>query len=105
MATLVFFDFPFHVPMEVSPQIVGLADSITQEPGFMWKIWTEDLANKTAGGVYMFASEETARAYVEKHTSRVTAMGVPREAIYAKVLSVQKEASEITKATALITPQ
>ena len=29
---------------EMSEQLVELAESINQEPGFLWKIWTENAA-------------------------------------------------------------
>ena len=35
------FDFPGPFGAEMSHQLVELAESINQEPGFIWKIWTE----------------------------------------------------------------
>ena len=41
---LVQIHFDFHGPFgaEMSSQLVELAESINQEPGFIWKIWTEN---------------------------------------------------------------
>ncbi len=69
---LVQIHFDFHGPfgVEMSHQLVELAESINQEPGFIWKIWTENEANHEAGGIYLFQDEDTALAYVQKtHSS------------------------------------
>ncbi|VTN14638.1 Putative monooxygenase ydhR [Raoultella terrigena] len=60
--------FAFNGPFgsEMSRQLVELAESINQEPGFIWKIWTESEKNYEAGGIYLFADEETALAYLTK---------------------------------------
>lgn len=68
------FQGPFGADM--SRQLVELAESINQEPGFIWKIWTENEKNQQAGGIYLFKDEETALAYVKKHTVRLRAFGV-----------------------------
>lgn len=72
--------FEFHVPFgaEMSRQLVELAESINLEPGFIWKIWTENEANQEAGGIYLFQDEDTALAYVKKHTARLKPLGVER---------------------------
>lgn len=53
----------------------GLAESINQEPGFIAKIWTENIATGEAGGIYHFADRASAQAYLEMHSTRVEAMG------------------------------
>lgn len=57
--------FAFNGPFgsEMSRQLVELAESINQEPGFIWKVWTENEKNQEAGGIYLFENEETALAY------------------------------------------
>lgn len=47
----------------MADQLGGLAASINQEPGFLWKVWTESEQNQEAGGIYLFETEETALAY------------------------------------------
>jgi hypothetical protein len=39
------------------------APSIASLPGLLWKIWTYNDAERAAGGVYLFDSEEHARAW------------------------------------------
>ncbi|NOH78117.1 monooxygenase [Vibrio sp. RE86] len=71
-------DFEYHGPMgeAMSNALVGLAESINQEPGLIWKIWTESEADKLGGGVYLFEDEATAKNYLEMHAARLKEMGV-----------------------------
>ncbi len=43
MATLLQLHFAFNGPFgdEMAEQLKPLAESINQEPGFLWKVWTE----------------------------------------------------------------
>lgn len=68
------FDGPFG--SEMAAQLRDLAESINQEPGFLWKVWTENQTERLAGGVYAFKDEQTLNAYVKKHSARLEAMGV-----------------------------
>ena len=45
-------DFEFNGPFgeEMSNALVDLAKSINNEPGMIWKIWTENEAEKLGGG-------------------------------------------------------
>lgn len=54
MKKLLQLHFAFQGPFgsEMSEQLKDLADSINEEPGFIWKIWTESQQNKEAGGIY-----------------------------------------------------
>ncbi|MDP5291165.1 monooxygenase [Oceanimonas sp. CHS3-5] len=78
MKTVVQVDFPFAGPFgeEMAEAMAGLAHSITEEPGFIWKIWTENPVDGEAGGVYLFEDETSARRYLEKHTARLESFGV-----------------------------
>ena len=38
-------------------QLAELAESIADEPGLIWKIWTENAQESTAGGIYLFSDE------------------------------------------------
>lgn len=71
-------DFQYDGPMgeEMSKALVGLAESINQEPGMIWKIWTENTAAKLGGGVYLFADGKSAEDYLQMHSARLNAMGV-----------------------------
>ncbi|MCG6463321.1 monooxygenase [Vibrio parahaemolyticus] len=78
MAKLLQVDFEFHGPFgeEMSNTLVDLAQSINQEPGMIWKIWTESEKDKLGGGIYLFEDEATAQAYLEMHVTRLRKMGV-----------------------------
>jgi hypothetical protein len=94
---LVQFDFPYAGPFgeDMTAALRGLADSIREEPGLRWKIWTENEAAGEAGGIYLFESAETAEAYVRKHGERLAGFGVT--GIRAKVFDVNPALSAITR--------
>ena len=71
-------DFPTTGPFgaEMSEMMKGLAESIANEPGLIWKLWTENAETGEAGGIYCFESLETLNAYKDMHAARLTAMGV-----------------------------
>lgn len=96
MAKLLQIDFPFTGPFgaEMAEALKDLAVSITEEPGFIWKIWTENASEKDAGGIYLFKTEEAAEAYLEKHTARLKGLGV--EKVHAKIFDVNPDLSKIT---------
>lgn len=89
--------FDFHGPFgdEMSRQLVELAESINNEPGFIWKIWTENEATQEAGGIYLFQNEETAIAYVKKHAARLRPMGV-NEVIF-KIFDVNEPLTTLNR--------
>jgi len=72
-------DFEYQGPMgkEMAKALVALAESINEEPGLIWKIWTESEVEKRGGGIYLFDDEPHAQAYLEMHAARLKAMGVP----------------------------
>jgi len=78
MATLLQIDFPFGGPFgaDMAQALDGLARSINDEPGFLWKIWTENAAAGTAGGIYLFADNASAEAYLAKHSARLEGFGI-----------------------------
>lgn len=78
---------------EMASAMAELAESIAQEPGFLWKIWTENRDTWEAGGIYLFEDESSAKAYLEKHTSRLKGFGVPK--VNGKVFQVNGRLSEI----------
>ena len=78
MATLLQLHFAFNGPFgdAMVEQLEPLAESINQEPGFLWKVWTESEKNHEAGGIYLFTDEKSALAYLETqnvHTEEVDA--------------------------------
>ncbi|MBW2807068.1 monooxygenase [Escherichia coli] len=98
MATLLQLHFAFNGPFgdAMAEQLKPLAESINQEPGFLWKVWTESEKNHEAGGIYLFTDEKSALAYLEKHTARLKNLGV--EEVVAKAFDVNEPLSQINQA-------
>ncbi len=98
MYKLLQVDFAFNGPFgnAMTNALNELALSITAEPGFIWKIWTENESLKEAGGIYLFESEATAQAYLEKHTARLKGLGV--DEVRGRIYDINVELSKITKA-------
>ena len=78
MTTLLVFEFGFRGPWgkEMAHALNGLALDIAQEPGLIWKVWTEAADRGVAGGVYLFDSVEHAQTYTEKHSARLKDFGI-----------------------------
>jgi hypothetical protein len=97
-AILLIFDFPARPPggPEQAAALRALAESIAQEPGLVWKIWTESVAEGRAGGVYLFESRAAAEAYHAMHAERLGRAGVT--GIEATYRTVNLPQSRITRA-------
>lgn len=97
MQTVLQIDFPFTGPFgeEMQQAMQSLAESISQEPGLLWKIWTENPDTQEAGGIYLFSDATTAQAYLKMHSERLTASGI--SGIQAKLFSVNSSLSKICK--------
>ena len=95
MAVILQVHFPFDGPFgeAMVKAMTPLARSINDEPGLIWKIWTEDEQAGRAGGVYLFATRKDAEAYRQMHTARLEGMGVT--GIEAQVLEANEALSAI----------
>lgn len=94
-----YLDFPHQEPWGnemATSQMTELVESITKEPGFIWKIWTENKENTSAGGVYLFNTRENAEKYLEKHSERLTQWGY--KDIRGRVFETNEKLSEIGRA-------
>lgn len=98
MPVLLQLDFPFNGPWgdEMSAGMRELAASIAQEPGLVWKIWTENRDTSEAGGIYLFADRASAESYLDMHSARLRAFGVA--AVNAKFFDVNVPLSQIDRA-------
>lgn len=98
MAVLLQVDFPFTGPWgdEMAGAMEALATSIAQEPGLLWKIWTENRETGEAGGVYLFADAASAKAYLEMHRARLLGFGIPE--VRGKLFDVNVPLSQIDRA-------
>ncbi|KJZ11506.1 monooxygenase [Marinomonas sp. S3726] len=78
MQKLLQVDFQFNGPFgdEMSAVLEDIAHSINNEPGMIWKIWTESEKKKLGGGVYLFKDETSAQNYLEMHSARLSEMGI-----------------------------
>lgn len=91
-------DFPFDGPWDkaMHTAMQDLAASINEEPGFIWKIWTESPIDKSAGGIYLFDSRHNAQKYLEMHTERLAAAGI--KDVRGRVFAINDKLSELNKA-------
>lgn len=98
MSFILHVDFPYQGPWGAQMQhaMQSLAESINQEPGFIWKIWTENQHQLEAGGIYLFETEQTAQQYLDKHAARLKEFGVP--VVNAKIFAVHQGLSLQNKA-------
>ena len=98
MPILLQIDFDFHGPWgdDMTQAMRELATSIADEPGLIWKIWTENADTGEAGGVYLFTDRPSADDYLTKHRQRLHGFGVRQ--VNAKVFAVNAELSRIDRA-------
>lgn len=98
MKKLLQIDFAMQEPFgeAMSEAFAPLAESIAQEKGLIWKIWTENAATKEAGGIYLFEDEATAMAYLQMHTARLNSFGI--SPINAKIFDINEPLSLIDRA-------
>jgi len=93
-----YVDFP-HKELwgtEMASQMTELAQSIMDEPGCVWKIWTENSQGENAGGVYLFDIRKNAENYLKKHTERLEQWGYSN--IRGRIFEINEELSLIGKA-------
>lgn len=97
MVTILQVDFPLDGPFanEMAEQFKDLAESINHEPGFLWKIWTENESEQEASGIYAFDNKTHANQYLEMHSQRIKSMGVPY--VNAKIFDVNESLTKINK--------
>jgi len=98
MTILLQVDFPSNGPfhMDMAQAYQPLAESINQEPGLIWKIWTENSETNEAGGIYLFDTCENAQNYLDMHTARLHSFGIKN--IRAKIFEVNEPLSMINQA-------
>lgn len=99
MAVVVQVNFPMQGPWgaEMAEAFHGLAESINDEPGFLWKVWIEDQQAGRSGGIYLFDTREHAQAYVTMHTERLAGFGITE--VSATFSDVNEPLSTLNRAT------
>ncbi len=78
MPTVFQVDYPFTGPWgaEMFDAMQSLAQDIAQEPGLIWKIWTENPTTGRAGGIYLFETPGASEAFATKHLARLESLGI-----------------------------
>lgn len=97
MTKLLQVDFAYQGPFGevMNDALKELAETINQEPGMIWKLWTENEETQEAGGVYLFEDATTAQAYLEMHSSRLKAMGIAE--VRGKLFDINETLSVINQ--------
>ncbi len=95
MKKLLQLHFSFNGPFgeEMSAALRELAESINHEPGFIWKIWTENADNREGGGIYLFEDEASALAYLDMHAARLKAFGV--DEVHSRIFNINAPLTRI----------
>nr|WP_218136982.1 monooxygenase [Acinetobacter indicus] len=101
MAVILQVDFPSNGPFgaEMATAYRELAASINQEPGLIWKIWTENSDTQQAGGIYLFDTKHRAEQYLQMHTARLQSFGIDK--IHGKIFEINTELSVLNQAAFL----
>ncbi|WP_017547527.1 monooxygenase [Salinicoccus carnicancri] len=101
MSVILQVDFSMEGPFgsEMASQFEELAESINEERGFQWKIWTEDADNKEAGGIYVFDTKENAQKYLDMHAKRLKSFGI--DEVNAKIFDINRQLTKITDGPAV----
>ena len=73
-----------------------LAESIAQESGVVWKIWTLDESTGDFGSTYLFRDLAALEAYKAMHVKRLEAIGVTVTSDH--VFDIMEDLSAITHA-------
>jgi hypothetical protein len=73
-----------------------LAESIAQEPGILWKIWTQEEGTNHFGSTYLFRSLGDLKKYKEMHLKRLEAFGITD--IQDHVFDIMEDLSRINRA-------
>lgn len=98
MTVLLQVDFSMPAEMlgdNLSKSAIPLAESITNEPGFISKIWTENLETEEAGGIYLFTDRKSAEQYWEMHQKRIASFGVKN--VTGKIFDINLPLTKITR--------
>lgn len=97
MSYILQVDFPYAGPwgQAMSEAMEGLARSIAEEPGLLWKIWTENEAAGEAGGIYLFEDMPSAETYLAMHAARLKGFGIPH--VNGKIFAVNETLSQMDR--------
>lgn len=94
---LLTIDFPIDGPWgaEMSEAFAGLARTIGETPGLVWKIWLENREAGEQGGAYLFEDAASLDTYLREHTERLRSLGIANPRV--KVFDVNEPLTRINK--------
>jgi Putative mono-oxygenase ydhR len=72
-----------------------LAQTISETPGLLWKIWIENSNAQETGGIYLFDDEASLDSFLKEHTASLNSFGI--EDINVKKFDVNEPLTEITR--------
>jgi hypothetical protein len=81
---------------EMQKRMQQLAESIAEEPGVLWKIWTYEDGTNHIGSTYLFKDIEHLHQYRAMHIKRLNDLGITD--ITDHVFDIMEDLSKITKA-------
>ena len=73
-----------------------LAESISQEPGIIWKIWTAEESTNHYGSTYLFRNREYLETYKAMHVKRLESIGITVTADH--IFDIMEDVSAINNA-------
>jgi len=76
-----------------------LAESIAEEPGVVWKIWTFQPGTTEFGSTYLFRDIEALETYKAMHSKRLAEFGITISSDY--IYDVMEDLSAINNAPVL----
>jgi hypothetical protein len=83
--------------VEQAGSLLGAAEKISGLPGLQWKIWIYDESLKAAGGIYLFDSDEHARAWGDEAMPAALGRMPGASGIEARYFDVDERLSAITR--------
>ena len=75
---------------------IRLAESIANDPGILWKIWTHEEGTNHFGSTYLFEDLEQLVEYKAMHIKRLSDIGITE--ITDHVFDIMEDVSRITGA-------
>ncbi|UWQ07718.1 monooxygenase [Aliiroseovarius crassostreae] len=73
-----------------------LAESIAEEPGIIWKIWTAEEGTNHYGSTYLFRTRDDLETYKAMHMKRLEGIGIKVTSDH--VFDIMEEVSAINNA-------
>lgn len=100
MSTLKIWDLHLKYDGPVTEEFIQgnikLAESIAEEEGVIWKIWTHEEGTNHYGSTYLFKNIDFLNKYKEMHVKRLNAIGITEIKDY--IFDILEDISKINNA-------